>query len=93
MIQCISLGMAVALAISMPLGALAQTRDPAITSDTTAYCGALMNRINGMARAGGMPREAVILSIEGERMCEHGRVRGGILRLRRAIAIIRQPGE
>ena len=69
------------------------SRDPAVTSDTPAYCGELMNRLSGMARGAAIPREAVVLSAEGERMCEHGQTRGGIMRLRRALAIMRHPAE
>ena len=70
-----------------------QSRDPIITSDTTAYCGVLRNRITGLTRGGAVSNEAVTLSAEGERMCEQGQIRGGIMRLRRAIAIMRHPGD
>ncbi len=71
--------------------AYAQTRDPIVTSDTPEYCGVLMDRITGITRATAMPppTEAAVLSEEGERMCVHGQTRGGILRLRRALEIMR----
>ncbi|HEX3990310.1 MAG TPA: hypothetical protein VHX39_03955 [Acetobacteraceae bacterium] len=70
--------------------AVAQTRDPIVTSDTPEYCDVLMDRITGITRATAQPppTEAALLSQEGERMCVHGQTRGGILRLRRALEII-----
>jgi hypothetical protein len=75
---------------SMPF-AHAQIRDPIVTSDTAEYCGVLMDRITGMSRATSMPppMAVAVLSEEGERMCVHGQTRGGIMRLRRALAIMR----
>jgi hypothetical protein len=75
----------------LTLAAHAQSRDPVVTSDTPEYCGVLMNRITGISRTTAMPppTEAAELSEEGERMCVHGQTRGGILRLRRALAIMR----
>ena len=71
--------------------AYAQTRDPIVTSDTPEYCGVLINRITGITRATAVPppSEVAVLSEEGERMCVHGQTRGGILRLRRALEIMR----
>jgi hypothetical protein len=71
--------------------AYAQTRDPIVTSDTPEYCGVLMNRITVITHATTVPppTEVAVLSEEGERMCVHGQTRGGILRLRRALEIIR----
>jgi hypothetical protein len=70
--------------------ALAQVQDPIVTSDTPEYCGVLMDRIIDITRTTAMPppTEAAVLSEEGERMCVHGQTRGGILRLRRALAIL-----
>lgn len=70
--------------------AYAQARDPIVTSDTPEYCDELLNRITGITRASAVPppTEVAVLSQEGERMCVNGQPRGGILRLRRALAII-----
>jgi hypothetical protein len=72
--------------------AYGQTRDPTVTSDSPEYCDVLMGRITGLARAAAMPppTDAAVLSEEGERMCVHGQTRGGILRLRRALMIMRR---
>ena len=68
---------------------------PSITSDTPEYCGELMQRINGMTRTATtpLPTEVASLSEDGERMCVQGQVRGGIMRLRKAIAIMRHTDE
>jgi|HubBroStandDraft_1064217.scaffolds.fasta_scaffold11811_3 hypothetical protein len=73
------------------LPAYAQSRDPTVTSDSPEYCDVLMNRISTMVRAASMPppSEAATLSEAGEWMCVHGQPRGGVLRLRRAIEIMR----
>lgn len=75
----------------LTLPAYAQSRDPIVTSDTAEYCGVLMDRITGITRTTALPppTEAAMLSEEGERMCVHGQTRGGILRLRRALEILR----
>jgi hypothetical protein len=72
------------------LPAYAQSRDPTVTSDSPEYCDVLINRISTMVRAAAMPppTEAATLSEAGEWMCVHGQPRGGVLRLRRALAIL-----
>jgi hypothetical protein len=66
-----------------------------ITSDTPAYCLQLLDRVSGMVRSAGTPppQEVGYLSSEGQRMCDQGQTRGGILRLRRALMLMmRQNG-
>ena len=67
-------------------------REPVVTSDGVEYCNALRGRIIELMHRASQPREAAALSMEGERMCEHGRTRGGILRLRRAIVLLSHGG-
>lgn len=76
----------------LTLPAYGQSADPIVTSDTPEYCGVLMERITLLSRSttAPLPVEAATLSQEGERMCVHGQTRGGILRLRKALAIIRR---
>lgn len=57
-----------------------------VTSDTRAYCLSLSDRID---RYGTMPQEVRDLETEGRDLCEQGRVRGGINRLRRALMVLR----
>jgi hypothetical protein len=79
------------IAFELAPPALAQSGDPIVTSDSPEYCGVLMDRITGITHASVLPppTEAATLSQEGERMCVHGQTRGGILRLRRALEILR----
>ena len=73
----------------------AQSDDPVVTSDTSAYCEELVARLKGMTptAAPGPPTEVAVLSEEGERMCLNGQFRGGVMRLRRAIALMRHAEE
>jgi hypothetical protein len=89
------LGMVIYAPVFSPVPTLAQSTDPSVTSDSPEYCGVLLNRFTGMTRDAAMPppMEAAVLSEEGQRMCVHGQTRGGIMRLRRAIAIMRQGTE
>jgi hypothetical protein len=75
----------------LTLAAPAQSLDPTVTSDSPEYCDVLMDRISTLVRAASMPppSEAAMLSEAGEWMCVHGQTRGGILRLRRALMIMR----
>ncbi|HEX2942937.1 MAG TPA: hypothetical protein VHO91_17935 [Rhodopila sp.] len=63
-----------------------------VTSDTREYCQHLLDRISDMVRlsAAPIPPEVTTLSTEGERLCDHGQPKGGILRLRRALMIMEQ---
>jgi hypothetical protein len=75
-----------------------QTRDSApleVTTDTQEYCLYLQERVQNLVRVASSPppREATQLSTEGQRMCEHGQTRGGIMRLRRALMLISQDGN
>jgi hypothetical protein len=72
------------------VSAHAQSHDPIVTSDSPEYCGVLMSRISGLTQTASMPlpTEAAELSEEGERMCDHGQTRGGIMRLRKALLIM-----
>ncbi len=66
-----------------------------VTSDTAVYCGELHERVETMMRAPSRSptQEVVQLATEGQRMCDQGLARGGILRLRRALSIMMRPGE
>jgi hypothetical protein len=71
-----------------------QTHDPApmeVTTDTPEYCVYLQDRLHTLvlAAVAPPPHEVTDLSTEGRRMCDHGQTRGGILRLRRALLILR----
>ncbi|HSZ88134.1 MAG TPA: hypothetical protein VK822_02040 [Acetobacteraceae bacterium] len=61
-----------------------------VTSDTPEYCLHLLDRVSQMVRVAGSPppQEVTFLSSEGQRMCDQGQTRGGILRLRRALMLM-----
>lgn len=87
------LGLASVLLLGLaPVGA-DEDNTVQVTTDTVAYCEQLHDRVEAMMRAGtgAPPMEVTLLSSEGQRMCDNGLARGGILRLRRAIAIMTHP--
>jgi hypothetical protein len=91
-------GLMVALGVlpAIPAGPVAaqvvtiQSDPMEVTTDTAEYCVHLLDRISELARLSGMPvpREVTDLTTEGQRMCEHGQTRGGIVRLRSALMIV-----
>jgi hypothetical protein len=85
-VACVGLG--VVLAGAMPV--VGQAPPQQVTSDTPEYCARLLERISELARTvpGPPPNEVVSLSIEGQRMCKQGQTRGGLVRLRRALALL-----
>jgi hypothetical protein len=87
-----------ALLVALALGQLvlgqrahAQSSDPTVTSDSSEYCDVLMDKYTGLVRTASMPPPiaAAELSEEGKRMCVNGQVRGGVMRLRRALLMLR----
>ncbi len=64
-----------------------------VTTDTPEYCAFLLNRLRVKLQdhSRPYPEEVSALSDQGERMCDHGEVPAGILRLRRAIRIVMSP--
>jgi hypothetical protein len=77
--------------------ALSQTAPPPptggpalVTTDTPEYCETLAERV---ARAEhirpNLPRQVEELAEEGHRMCATGLIRGGLVRLRRALLMLR----
>lgn len=66
-----------------------------VTSDTPAYCLQLLDKVSDLVRlsSGPAPEEVTYLSSEGQRMCDQGQTRGGILRLRRALMLMLQSAE
>jgi hypothetical protein len=66
---------------------------PHMTTPTAQYCAHLVGEV-ASAEDRGLPMtpEARVLASEGNRMCEHGHYLGGVVRLRRALAIMRSGG-
>lgn len=75
--------------------AVADDVPPEITSDWPAYCLQLHQRVETLRLATTVvpPLEVGELSAEGLTMCDNGRAKGGVMRLRRALAILMHPGE
>ncbi|MDR3530842.1 MAG: hypothetical protein P4L90_09850 [Rhodopila sp.] len=67
-----------------------QTGPMEVTSDTPEYCLQLLDRVSDLVRLAttAVPREVSVLTTEGQRMCDHGQTRGGIMRLRRALLLM-----
>ncbi len=64
--------------------------DARVTTDTAEYCDALAERVIRAEK--GSPdaaREAGQLAEEGHHMCAAGLIRGGLVRLRRALLMLR----
>jgi hypothetical protein len=61
-----------------------------ITTDTPEYCQKLLHRVSELVRLAStpVPRDVVDLTAEGQRMCDHGQPRGGIMRLRSALLLM-----
>ena len=71
----------------------AQSTPLEVTSDTPEYCLRLLARLNDLVHISPAPPppEVIRLSTDGQRMCDQGQTRGGILRLRRAWLLLAHP--
>ncbi len=61
-----------------------------VTTDTQRYCRQLLERVTELVRmsAAPVPTEVASLSVEGRQLCDEGQVRGGVIRLRRAVMVM-----
>jgi phosphohistidine phosphatase SixA len=90
------LGLAAVLSL-LPLMSLppagAQSTALDVTSDTTEYCERLAAQVTNLVHVSHRPAPAEVadLSAEGSRMCDLGQTRAGIMRLRRAWMLMKQP--
>ena len=63
-----------------------------VTSDSPEFCAQLADQLRQERHArdpAPVPEEVRLLSAEGKKMCHEGHLRPGILRLRRALQILR----
>lgn len=67
----------------LPLSAAAADGPMRVTTDSTAYCAELANRLAQQPH--GQVEPAQSLAEEGQRLCGKGHVRTGIAKLRRAL--------
>jgi hypothetical protein len=88
------LGLLLAFAAGIGAPPVAGQPPPAaITTDTPQYCLQLLDRLSQLMRVThAPPPDVTSLSTEGQRMCGEGQTRGGILRLRRALVLLRDQG-
>ena len=59
-----------------------------LTTATPEFCEHLASRLLGAGRADWPPKPVLALAGEGRMMCEHGEVRRGVHRLRRAMHLL-----
>jgi hypothetical protein len=80
-----------AMGLGVCLPTVAWGDDPlTVTSDTSGYCLGLAER---MEQAGSMPPQMRVLWEQGRALCERGHIRGGLMRLRRAMIIYHGAAE
>lgn len=96
-IWLVALGLAV-LAAPGSVGRVAAASDqvtPRITSHSQAYCDHLSARMDALILVAHVPPSSEMISLaeEGRRMCDLGQMRGGILRLRRALLLLQEATE
>lgn len=83
----------VGLAVVASVPGIGQPPPPAIvTTDTAAYCHELSDKLAELVKIAPRPPEDEVLGMgaEGRHLCAEGQVRGGILRLRRAVLVMLQ---
>lgn len=81
------------LLASVPFGLAAGDMPPVeVTTDTPEYCRRLIDRISELVGSAPQPPSVTVqsLSTEGQRLCDEGHTRPGILRLRRALMLLEQ---
>ncbi len=93
LLRTIAFGAASVWAGSLP--AAGQSAPQQVTTDTPQYCLYLLDRVSEMVRGAPSPppQEVTFLSTEGQRMCDQGQTRGGILRLREALTLMLHQGN
>jgi hypothetical protein len=72
--------------MSPPAGS--QTQAERVTTDTPEFCAHLIRLMREALGTRPPPTEVVVLSGEGETMCDHGDTRRGVLRLRQAMRLL-----
>jgi hypothetical protein len=92
-VLAVPLSVGLGLAI-MPSPVAGQASPAQVTTDTPQYCLQLLDEVSEQVRVrANPPQDVTSLSTEGQRMCDQGKTRGGIMRLRRALVLLRQGGK
>ncbi|HTC07873.1 MAG TPA: hypothetical protein VK726_03770 [Acetobacteraceae bacterium] len=89
--RCATLGMLLA-SVPFALSAAGDGPPVVVTTDTPEYCHRLIDRISELIESVSQPPPVTVssLSSEGQRLCDEGHTRPGILRLRRALMLLEQ---
>jgi hypothetical protein len=91
----LAIPLSVGLGLAVTVASLAGEATPAeVTTDTPQYCLQLFDQVSQMVRVrASTPQEVTSLTTDGQRMCDQGKTRGGIMRLRRALVLLREDGQ
>jgi hypothetical protein len=83
-------GVAISVAVLAAMPVAGQSPPQQVTTDTPEFCIQLLDRVSELVRIADVPppQEVTLLSSEGQRMCDQGQTRGGIMRLRRALMMM-----
>ena len=83
----------VVFAFGDPTQVAGQSPAQRVTTDTPEYCLQLLDRVSELVRLAPAPppQDVTQLSSEGQKMCDQGQTRSGILRLRRALMLMMHP--
>ena len=83
----------VAFGLGGPVQVAGQAPAQRVNTDTPEYCLQLLDRVSELVRLAATPPPQGVtqLSSEGQKMCDQGQTRGGILRLRRALMLMMHP--
>lgn len=89
------IGTALLITAAFAADGVAQMSDdrPRSTTDTVEYCNHLSRRFAAVAPDRPPHPPAAVMAAEGNRLCQLGHMRPGILRLRRALLLLDQPRE
>ncbi|HET6183996.1 MAG TPA: hypothetical protein VFA03_10440 [Acetobacteraceae bacterium] len=84
----IAAGIGIVLAFVIPRSG--PTPTVVVTTDTEPFCQQLSAKLQELIRVSPRPPQPDVLSLgdEGRHLCDIGEVRGGILRLRRGVALM-----
>jgi hypothetical protein len=81
------------LGLWLPGGVLSAADDPTrVITDTPDYCRQLRLMVEEVVRRAAIPPpgRATLLAEQGGQMCDQGIIKGGIVRLRRALIMLRE---
>jgi hypothetical protein len=83
-------GLGMLLVATVPSARPYQSPPAVVTTDTVAYCRELSEKFAELIRVAPRPPEDEVLSMgtDGRHLCQEGKIRGGLLRLRRGVLVM-----